>query len=137
MVRRELTGDTVLVFSLEDEPIPVTVLEVDSISRFRDRVSDHGERLDPAWVPEHKPAIAALLPLEQGWVAVFPELPEATGRIADLFDPNGQHHRRIDLRRALSLRRQTLDYRAGRLYGVVRDELDVQSVVGFDLELPT
>lgn len=132
LVRRDADGDTVLVATMEFEPVPVTDADRDSL------VSDYEtvgalEQLDIGLVPKTKSTLVGLFAMGEGWVGVFPRLPNAIpGRFLDVFGPDGVHHGRFDLGLVLRLR-PTPTFRDGVIYGVHRDELDVPFVVGLQL----
>lgn len=132
LVRRDAGGDTVLVATMEFEPVPVTDADRDSL------VSDYEmvgalEQLDIGLVPKTKSTLVGLFAMGEGWVGVFPRLPHAVpGRFFDVFAPDGLHKGRFDLGLVLELR-PTPTFRDGVIYGVHRDEFDVPFVVGLQL----
>lgn len=135
IARTNAQGDTVLVFTVDVPEVPVTEAEVDSaLSAYR--LPRGVSAMDEALIPGAKPAIVRLVRLEGGWVGAFPELGPATGRYMDVFTPEGVLRARVDLGSAVALRGPAPYGKDGRLFGVVRDEMDVQYVVAFDLGIP-
>jgi hypothetical protein len=134
VLRREAEGDTTLTFSLEVEPPLITQAEMDSVME-RAWTPPGQPGLDPDLIPDTRSAIDHLMWLAPGWVGVFPHHGAETGRFIDVFEPSGVHRARIDLGYVLSLTLPAPCFRDGVLYGVVRDELDVQYVVALDLGL--
>ncbi len=134
ILRREANGDTVLAFSLDVEPPRVTQAELDSVLGSMSGWPPD-QALDPSVIPETRASVDRLVRLAPGWLGAFPHVGAETGQILDVFTPAGTHRARIDLGIALSLTSPAPCWRSGRLFGVVRDEMDVQYVVALDLGL--
>lgn len=135
ILRTDARGDTLRSFGVDAPPVPVSPAERDSvIASMQGRSSLPA--MDPSLVPEHKPAVARLVVLGPGWVGAFPELGSDTGRLLDVFTPEGRLRARVDLGVRLLLSRGAPVAAGGRLYGVTTDEFDVPYVVVLDPGVP-
>lgn len=135
ITRTGAQGDTLLAFSLDVPVVPVSAAERDSAVHAL-RLPPMIGQMDPALIPEAKPAIARLVSMSAGWVGAFPELGPDTGRLLDVFSPEGIHRARIDLGARLKLGQGAPVAHGGRLYGVTTDVFDVPYVVVLDLGIP-
>lgn len=133
VLRINAAGDTVHAFTVAASLTPVTAEERDSLARHA-RVPP--PPMDPGLIPHVRPAISGLVRLAPGWVGVFPESGEDTGRYLDVFGPTGRHVARVDLQFRLQLGPPAPSWANGTLLGVRQDDLDVQYVVGLDLGVP-
>lgn len=87
---RSLDGDTLLRFSLQDDPKPVTTEELDSVIRLS-RTFSPDLWLDPGQVPEVKPVIRRIFATPDGArTYVVPDVSGyAVGSVLDVFDAAG------------------------------------------------
>ncbi len=135
IMRMDAQGDTALVFSVDVPEVPVTAAERDSALAAYPALRGVSP-MDPGLIPRAKPAVVRLVRLAPGWVGAFPELGAVTGRYMDVFSPEGELRARVDLGAKVILRGASPYGRDGYLFGVTRDEVDVQYVVVLDLGLP-
>lgn len=135
IMRMNQRGDTALTFDLDVPPVPVSTQERDSAMAGM-RLSPSFPAMEPALLPEYKPAVVRLVRLGHGWIGAFAQLGSDTGRYMDVFSPNGHHQGRVDFGTRLLLGHGAPFANGGTLYGVTTDEFDVPILVVFDLGLP-
>ncbi len=127
------SGDTLLAFTVPHDRVPVTTAERDSVVERMPAIAGVRPELDPALIPDSKQAVRLILALGEGWVGVFPEMGGDTGRILDVFSSDGHLVARVRLSTRLSLTPARPYFRAGLLYGVSLDALEIPYVVALDL----
>lgn len=132
LVRVGAAGDTLVRVQVDAPSVPVSQAERDSAAATYPRRPGR-EGLDPSLIPEFKPAVADMVRMGGGWVAVFPQLAEGTGRMVDVFDEQGGLRGRVDLGLSLLLPRGRLAFHDGLLWGVALNDFDVPFVVALDL----
>lgn len=91
-------GDTARVVEREHDPVTVTDAELDSIRRFYEEQYGQGaNQVDFSRIPAKKAAIRALFVARDGRVWVLPYGRQGqTGRIADVFTPEGHYLGRLE-----------------------------------------
>ncbi|HEX9727099.1 MAG TPA: 6-bladed beta-propeller [Gemmatimonadales bacterium] len=131
IARLDERGDTTLVIEVAAEPLPVTDQDrqryvSDEVQSSPDdrRVAEQVAALMPAF----KPAIAALVMDDTGRLWVRRTAAAGETPTYDVFKPNGDYDGSVTLAFAAS-EYLPLRIRRGRVYGLVRDTLDVPSVV--------
>lgn len=92
-------GDTSRVVEQEHDPVPVTGAELDSIRRsYEEQYGEGASQVDFSRIPDEKAAIRALFVARDGRVWVLPYGRQGqTGRIADIFTPEGRYLGRLEL----------------------------------------
>lgn len=122
-------GDTLRVVTKAHEPVAVTSQErteaLDGLNWF----TAQGGKVDASKIPDEKPLASAFFVDDAGylWVALEPG-PDVAQQPFDVFNPDGQFLGTI----VAPFRLQTSPspiVRDDLLYGIVRDEMDVQYVV--------
>jgi hypothetical protein len=126
-------GDTVRIVERPFTPAPVSAAEKDSAVAAMKWFTDPGGRVDRSRIPDHKPAVRDLFEDDAGYLWVWPNLAAGEPEALDVFDPDGRYLGRLtaDAAIAPSPRPRVRD---GRLYAVVRDDLDIQYVARFRIE---
>lgn len=130
------TGDTLLTLRSQRRPAPVTVAERDSAMKAaRDRLEQMiptPPSLNPAEVPDTKPPVFAIS-VDDGdrlWVRLTEH--HAAPTVYDVFDLDGRHVETVELPGRVD-RYVPPTIVGDRVWAVVIDELDVQSVVRYRL----
>lgn len=122
-------GDTLRVITKRFTPIPVTEEERREALVALEPFMARGGRVNPARIPDHRPAIRSFFLAEDGHIWVQKARPDEVQRTAfEVFNPSGQYLGVVTLPFRLRTTPSPM-VRDGSLYGVVRDELDVQFVV--------
>jgi hypothetical protein len=123
--RRELSGDTTLVFTIPFEPEEVTPEE----RAHATTTWLPGRRIDPSEVNDVKPVLQGLTTSPDGHVFVFPHLAGTLGgTVVDVFESSGKYLGRVPLPVRLEWRPRPVAV-AGFLYGVTKDSVDVPYLV--------
>jgi hypothetical protein len=78
-------------------------------------------------VPSHKPPLRALFFDEAGRLWVELNVPDGADRRAHIYSPDGLLERRVTWPRRVDLSRGAI--RGDRVWGIHRNELDIESVV--------
>lgn len=126
IIQRDLMGDTALVFSLPVTPEAVTEDEKLALAES----FPLQRRLPLDQIRDAKPVLKRITAGDDGYVYVFPHLADAAeGTVVDVFTKEGIYQGRISLPARLTLLNRPVLVRAGRLYGIVLDDLDVEHVV--------
>lgn len=135
IARVTLSGDTTLVFSLDSPPAPVTAAERDSVLAI---AGSDGPRYSPPDIPGAKPVIRRMTTGDDGHIYVLPETRgRVAGTVVDVFTGAGVYLGAMEAPGIFVGRGAPPPVvRGGHLYGVVRDELDVQFLVRFRIERP-
>lgn len=130
VARSSLSGDTSLVLDRSWEPVPVPDAERDSaIDRIREGIRERGGRADQDWsrVPREKPPIEQLFISDDGHLWVRTSSPDSLTRF-DIFERDGTYvGSAATVLPLVSYLAPVV--RGDRLWGVVRDEFDVEYVV--------
>jgi hypothetical protein len=122
-------GDTLRVVTKSFSAVPVSDEEraeaLEDLRPFMER----GGKVDHSRIPRHKPAVSSFFLGADGHIWVVKVEPDQMGRQAfDVFDPTGRYLGAVVV--PFQLRRYPSPFvRDGLLYGVIRDELDVEHVV--------
>ena len=134
----ELTadGDTLRALTKTYNPVGITSQEkteaLDGLRWF----TDQGGKVDPSRMPDHKPAASSFFIDDEDhlWVArVTPY--DAEEQPFDVFSPTGQYLGTVVA--PFKLQVSPIPFvRNGVLYGIVRDDMDVQYVVRARIEKP-
>ena len=127
-------GDTLRSIIRAFEPQPVTAADREAARENLKWFTDQGGQIDLSRIPETKPPVSSFFRDDDGhiWVARV-TTPEQSGRVHDVFDPEGRFLGTVELPFPLS-RSPTPIVRDGMLYGVTADELGVQYVVRARIE---
>jgi sugar lactone lactonase YvrE len=127
--QRTMAGDTVRVISREYDHLPVTEADIDAAIERLDWFTRQGGKIDRTRFPSTKPALNTFFSDDVGRMWVSPVTDEEdTGRIWDVFDPDGRYLGQITL--PFTLVRYPIPlFRDGMIYGVTEDELEVPYVV--------
>lgn len=132
--RYALSGETIASYSLPGEPAPVTSTELDSV---RATLSERSQR-DTDWdaVPSTKQIVRRMFDDGDGHLFVLPELGDVPlGTAADVIDVRtGTHIARLQFPEALHYPYPPPIGYGDRILAVVRDELDVEYVVRYQIE---
>jgi hypothetical protein len=122
-------GDTLRTITRAFTPLPVTEADRRHAREEMKWFTDQGGQIDLSKLPRTKPATTSFFLDDEGniWVEPVTAL-EDTGRLRDVFDPEGRYLGTVRLPFALSASPSPI-LRTGTLYGVTRDELDVPYVV--------
>ena len=123
LARVTMDGDTVAELRLTRPSVSVTGAERDSAAE--------AEGMPAREIPDRKPAVRAFFVDDAGRVWVAPHLPAGAGTEWDVFSPDGSPAGTVRTDLAVELDSPVPIVRGDMLYGVVRDELDVPSVVRF------
>jgi len=129
--RRDLAGDTTLVFTLSADPAPMRDEDRDRVrERWEDRPDIGTAQL--AALPEFKPVVHGIVPDNRGHLLVFVDVAgEEPGSVVDVFRETGEYRGRMRLPHPVPLssnRPPVVHVSEDRLYLVVRDEFDVPYV---------
>ncbi|MCZ6856871.1 MAG: hypothetical protein O7F70_02620, partial [Gemmatimonadetes bacterium] len=136
LFQRTLEGDTLRVVSREFESLPVTGEDIDSAIVRLEWFTRQGGKIDRSKFPDNKPAIQNFYVDDVGRLFVVPvTTDELSYRVLDVFDQAGRYLGRIDLPFNLSGNPRSI-FRRGKLWTVIRDELDVPYVVRANLGIP-
>ncbi len=136
LFQRTLEGDTLRVVSREFESLPVTGEDIDSAIVRLEWFTRQGGKIDRSKFPDNKPAIQNFYVDDVGRLFVAPvTTDELSYRVLDVFDEAGLYLGRIDLPFSLSGNPRSI-FRRGKLWTVIRDELDVPYVVRANLGIP-
>jgi hypothetical protein len=124
-----MAGDTVRVISREYDHLPVTEADIDAAIERLDWFTRQGGKIDRTRFPSTKPALNTFFSDDVGRMWVSPVTDEEdTGRIWDVFDPDGRYLGQITL--PFTLVRYPIPlFRDGMIYGVTEDDLEVPYVV--------
>ncbi|MBI4546128.1 MAG: 6-bladed beta-propeller, partial [Gemmatimonadetes bacterium] len=129
--QRRLKGDTARMIEREAKPVPVSRAERQREIERLQPVIGQGAQVDLSRIPRFKPAFEGLLLDDAGrlWV-LLPRADRDLRTSFDVFSPDGRYlaHPRIEAH-LLGGVGSPLLLRGDRLYGVVRDELDVPHVI--------
>lgn len=123
------SGDTLRVVTKSFKPVPVSEAEraeaLEDLRPFMER----GGKVDHSRIPRHKPAVSSFFLGADGQLWVEKVEPDQMGRrVFDVFDTTGRYLGAVAV--PFQLRRYPSPIvREGFLYGVIRDELDVEYVV--------
>lgn len=131
--RVRLQGDTVRIVEREYERVPVTRAERDSAlgTPFLRRMREEGGEVDPARIPDHKPAFRSLQVEDRGYLwVVLPNPAGEEGTRLDVFDPEGRYLGQLRSDRTMRLYPPPV-VRGEVLWAHLTDELDVSYVAGF------
>jgi hypothetical protein len=129
----DFDGDSVRAVQNVVELIPVTAEErQEEIDRIREAAGEGARQLDFNRIPEFRPAYRKVLVDDLGYLWVWREA-QSDSAAFDIFDPEGQ------LLGVLETGNRIYEYgpievRGRMLTAVVRDELDIPSVVCFTIE---
>jgi hypothetical protein len=140
IVQSTFDGDTVRVIERVYTPEPVTPADRAGAMAMLQPLADMGLALDPARVPDRKPAYEAFFTDDEGrlWVALPRTLPgddaPPTITAMDVFDPDGQYLGRLDLDPPLLP--GTAVVRGGALYGIHQADPGVPTVVRLTILRP-
>lgn len=127
VVKRSLSGDTILTFSSLAAPQKVSALERDTMAA----TWIPGRSIDPDEVPDEKPVLLQITTGDDR-VLVFPRLQGfRDGEVVDIYSRTGFFQHRVALPSPLVLENRVPVFSGGKLYGVVKDELDVEYLVRF------
>ncbi len=125
LFQRTLDGDTLRVISREFTPLPVTAEDVDSAVVQLEWFTRQGGKIDRSRFPSVQPALRTFFLDDEGNIWVGPRTRERlSGRLLEVFDPQGRYLGPVRLPVALSLYPPPI-LRNGMIYGVTLDELDV------------
>lgn len=131
LIRRTLSGDTLLVIIGGRPAVPVTAAERETAL---DVLGEVDERVDLSRIPEHKPFLRFIIATESGGVWLVREGP-GEDWLLDVFDEGGRYMGTAPMPVRPDL--QTLPVSQGSsLWLVALDSLDVPSVVRLELEAP-
>jgi len=123
--RRDLSGDTTLVLTLQDRPELVTSEERLAVSK----AWIPGEEIPLDQILDEKPIVRLMTSDGEGHFFVFPNLEDVpAGTAVDVFFESGVFVGRVPLPVKLELRPEPV-VRFPFMYGVVKDEQDVEYVV--------
>ncbi len=115
-------GDTARILEREHSPVSVTETELDSIRReYGEEFGEAAAQVDFSRIPGEKPAVRAVFVTRDGrvWALPYGRRGE-TGRLADVFTPDGRYLGRLEL--PVRLRWSVPPVGTGdALYGVRRD----------------
>lgn len=129
-----LDGDTARIVEREYEAVPVTAADRDSAVESLKWFTDQGGKVDPGEIPGQKPALSRFFADEVGYLWVEPALPHGREEdLYDVFDPEGRYLGRIGVPVRLDPSPRPI-IAEDRIYGVHRDELDVEHVVVIRLD---
>ncbi len=130
-------GDTLRTIIRPFTPLPVTDADRETAREEMKWFIERGGQVDWSKLPSSKPATEAFFFDDEGNIWVEP-VTEANrkGRVRDVFDPEGRFLGTIELPFALQSS-PAPTFRAGTLYGVVHDELEVPFVVRARIDKPT
>lgn len=133
--KRELTGDTLLAFSLEGStPKPVTEADIDSVMRLYRRTPSGIEAPSRSDLPETRPIVRRIITNSAGMVLVFAQTSAwESGEIVDIFTESGVFQGRVELPVRLALDPPPV-LNGTMLVGVTLGAMDVPSVVTIRLK---
>ena len=130
ILRRNMDGDTTLVFTLP--AVPETVSEREKLALVDGWLQSRKIPIDQ--ILDEKPVLARVITDDEEHVLVFPHLEGVPpGSAVDVFSEGGVFLGRVELPAVLELRPEPI-CRGGRLVGITKDELDVPYVVALSLE---
>lgn len=135
LYRRDLKGDTTLIFTMPFEPDRASDAEKAEVARTWLRTGS----IPVDQVLEERPVLQAITTDDQGRVYVFPHLDGMPGgTIMDVFDSSGVFVARVPLPTMLTTggADPAPIIRGGYIYGVTKDEVDVPYVVRLRLRRP-
>jgi hypothetical protein len=129
----DFAGDSVRAVQNVAEPIPVTAAErQQEIDRIREVAGEGARQLDFNRIPAFKPAFRKVLVDDLGYLWVWREAPSDSAAF-DIFDPEGQLLGVLETGYTI-YEYGPIELRGRMLTAVVRDELDIPSVVCFTIE---
>lgn len=130
-------GDTVRTFSREFDPLPVTADDVRKVREDFEQFTGLAEGIDLSRLPGTKPPTAGFFVDDRDhvWVERVTADPRLSGRIHDVFDPEGRFLGSATLPFPLGRLLRPVA-RRDRIYGVTTDSLGVQYVVRARVERP-
>lgn len=134
LVLRTLGGDTARIVERDVGPPPVTQEDRERALEGLEWFTDQVGPIDTGEFPDRKPFFSGVLPADDGhlWVARY--APAGSGwRIFDVFDPEGRYLGEMQAPIAISPHPVRPVIQDGYLNAVVRDELDVQYFVRFEI----
>lgn len=129
LVALDTEHDTMRIVERAYAPVPVTAEELDeSLRQFREGpLASAGVEVDRSRIPEHHPAFERYMTDPTGNLWVLREVGDGA-KGWDVFDPEGRYLGEV--RSEVDVSRLTVhEITDDAVYGVLRDELDVQSVV--------
>ncbi|HEX7091302.1 MAG TPA: 6-bladed beta-propeller [Longimicrobiales bacterium] len=133
----ELTpdGDTLRTITRRFTPLPVTAADREDIDERLKWFTDQGGRIDPSKIPDTKPPVGRFFidDADHIWVEVTMPDEQDTGRVFDIFDPDGRYLGAVRLPFTLW---SVPIFRNGALYAVTTDELEVPYVVRASIVKP-
>lgn len=121
LVRIDFAGDTLARLRHDRAPLPVTPAERDSAAAAEGVSADR--------VPAVKPAFHSFFVDDEGRVWVAPYVAPGSGTTWDVFSPSGAHLATLATPLSLETEHPVPVVRAGALYALVRDDMDVPYVV--------
>ena len=124
-------GDTLRTIRKAFDPLPVTSEDREEAREQLEWFTEQGGKIDLSRVPDTKPPAARFIVDDDGrvWVARTSDLPD--GQLWDVFAPDGRFLGPV----RLPVPMQTISrVRDGYIYGITRDELEVQYVVRARIE---
>jgi hypothetical protein len=125
----EPTGDTLRTITREFTPISVTNADREQAREDLKWFTDQGGQIDLSKLPSTKPATRSFFFDDEANIWVEPVTQnEETGRLRDVFDREGRFLGTVRLPFALRSSPAPI-VRAGTLYGVTHDDLDVPYIV--------
>lgn len=131
LYQRALEGDTLRIVEREYEPIPVTSAERGEaldLEFYRD-MAEQGADIDPARIPQFRPAWTSFTVDREGYLWVVPQIPDSMATALDVFDPEGRYLGRRIVSAPIQGATPGPVIRGEHLYAVTRDELGVQYVL--------
>lgn len=131
MFELSLAGDTLRTIGKAFDPLPVTAEDREAARESMTWFTDQGGKIDMSRLPDTKPPVQRMFVDDDGriWVARTSDLPD--GQLHDLFAPDGRFLGPVRLPVPMPTIGRVRD---GYIYGVTRDELDVQYVVRARIE---
>ncbi|HEX6367732.1 MAG TPA: 6-bladed beta-propeller [Longimicrobium sp.] len=133
--RVTFAGDTVGATEKPHTPVRVTEAEVENaLAAYRD-LEARGTKLDRRLVPAEKPPVNAVFSAPDGTLWVSPTRQRTGPALLDVFDGEGAFLGSVRLP-ALVANSPTPVIRGDALYGVVRDDYGVESVVRLRIARP-
>jgi hypothetical protein len=129
LVELNAAGDTLRQIAKSFSPIPVTSDEKAIWLERLEPFIPQGARIDASGIPDHKPAVTGFFPDADGYLWVLRDNRYGVEQCAlDVFDPAGRYWGTVTAPFQLSMEPAPI-VRDGLLFGVARDELDVQYLV--------
>jgi hypothetical protein len=128
--RRDMSGDTTLVFMLP--AVPENVSEEEKLARVDSWLQGRKTPIDQ--MLDEKPVLERIITDDEEHVLVFPHLEGVPrGSAVDVFSEGGVFLGRVELPVVLELRPEPVS-RGGILFGITKDEFDVPYVVALNLK---